>query len=498
MNSRFSYLRLLTSVLILWYAIIPVYSSQVPQLDYNAVWNTCVPHINSPIFGNRGWELESLTPEPTTIFSGLPYYLTPIITPTTTLPEAEEHIAVYPDNASVLIAVVSDFARGFNFTKYAFSNNGGSTWIDRYASYNGITGLLVTGDGRSWQANSDPVVAIDNVGNCYMSNLYLNDADSANGLYVSRGLLTTSSITHVVSFSNFSIKRTLPVMVNTDPNTTLAEDKPWIAVDNSIPGVAGNVYVSWSHFTSQSNCIAFSRSTDQAGTWSRPLRINPSIQNGAVQGSQVAVGPDGAVYVVYEVFFTQGQRQQWIAKSTDGGLTFGTPVAVTPLFNELSFTSTYRTNSFPALTVTRSNIVCIAYADQPNSTVGAEVESTNSTTPGSMTFTAPQVINNLSTGQQFMPALTSDAAGNVHMSWFDTRHSAAGSSMYDIYATFRWNGLVQWAPNRRVTSSLINAGDATFIGDYAGIAALGGYAHPVWTGGGFNSGRLQTDRLILP
>jgi hypothetical protein len=38
----------------------------------------------------------------------------------------------------------------------------------------------------------------------------------------------------------------------------------------------------------------------------------------------------------------------------------------------------------------------------------------------------------------------------------------------------------------------------SFIGDYAGIAAAGGFAHPVWTSGGFNNGLLQTATLTLP
>src|SRR5207247_1276256 len=41
-------------------------------------------------------------------------------------------------------------------------------------------------------------------------------------------------------------------------------------------------------------------------------------------------------------------------------------------------------------------------------------------------------------------------------------------------------------------------GAATFIGDYAGVAASGGFAHPVWTSGGFNNGILQTTTLPLP
>src|SRR5690242_20574609 len=58
-------------------------------------------------------------------FSGPPYSVGPTITPTTTVPEAEEHIAVDPNNFSNLVAMISDFSLrgGFNTSKFAFSGN---------------------------------------------------------------------------------------------------------------------------------------------------------------------------------------------------------------------------------------------------------------------------------------------------------------------------------------------------------------------------------------
>ena len=72
------------------------------------------------------------------------------------------------------------------------------------------------------------------------------------------------------------------------------------------------------------------------------------------------------------------------------------------------------------------------------------------------------------------------------------------TALYDVFATFSKDNGATFAPNTRVTSTLINAGTATFIGDYAGIAAAQGFAHPVWTSGGFNNGSLQAATLQLP
>src|ERR1700757_5106779 len=103
-----------------------------------------------------------------------------------------------------------------------------------------------------------------------------------------------------------------------------------MAVDNSTSKSSGNVYASWTHFTASSDMVFFSRSTDHGASWSKPIQINPASQNGAVQGSQVAVGPGGEVYVAYEVFLGTGQGQHFIAKSTNGGVSFGAAVAMTP------------------------------------------------------------------------------------------------------------------------------------------------------------------------
>ena len=113
----------------------------------------------------------------------------------------------------------------------------------------------------------------------------------------------------------------------------------------------GNVYVCWSRFVGNSDSIVFSRSVDHAVTWAAPLRISPSAQDGAVQGCQVALGPNGEVYVAYEVFYIGGRRQHLMAESVNGGLTFSTPHAITPVFNEINFQIEVPQEQLVALTV---------------------------------------------------------------------------------------------------------------------------------------------------
>ena len=416
------------------------------------------------------------------------------VTLTTTFPEAEEFIALYPANPNNSVAVISDFSlrMGSNTTKYAVSFNNGAagTWFESFVPLDNQR--PATGDGRTWEFNSNPVVAIDKQGYVYVSSLYFNMSDLANGIYACVGRMTTPDL-------GFRTQTTVPISTNLSSASTFNEDKPWLAVDNSDAAWSGNVYVSWTRFfetpIGERSSILFSRSTNHGAAWSSPIRISIPQQDGAVQGSQVAVGPKGEVYVVYEVFYQGNKRQQFLAKSTDGGQTFSAPAAITPAFNELSFASTYRKNSFASLAVSPVNgHVYAVYADEPSAEAGSEVEFIESQ-DGGATFSAPAPVNRPANGHQFMPALTVDNAGVLHVSWYDTRNSSQGTAAYDIYASSRAIGQGAFAPNTRVTAATIDAGSASFIGDYGGIAASGGFAHPVWTSGGFNNGLLQTATL---
>jgi hypothetical protein len=471
--------------------------------DPSAVFKTIVPHINSivvqPAVGIPSEETESSLPF--LGFSGSPYTVGATITPTSTVPEAEEHIAVDPNNFNHLLSMISDFSQngGFNLSKFAFSSNDGASWSQSFVPTSG--GLPATADGHIWQANSDPVVAIDKLGNAFLENLYLQVDSLGNvtndGLYVCSATL--------VSGPKFSKAGCHAVRTTLTASTNL-EDKPWLAVDNSTSAFSGNVYATWTHFTATSSMIFFSRSTNHGLTWSTAIRINRTSQDGAIQGSQVAVGPSGEIYVAYEVFLASGQGQHFIAKSTNGGVSFGAAVALTPAFNNLSFTSNYRDNSFPALAVAPvagKAFVYDVYTDQP--TANARTAFVHSTTSGGLTFTSPISANDSTKGQRLMPAVAADTNGVVHISWFDTRNHTTNSDLLDIYATFTKNNGGTFAPNAKVTSATINNGGSGFLGDYSGIAAgpngTTSMAHPAWTNGGVGgttNGRLQTAKLTVP
>ena len=464
------------------------------------------------------------------------YSVGPNIGATTSEPEAEEEIAADPNNAGNLVSAISDFsqASGFNFTKWTLSIDGGSTWNDNFVPFNSGTGLLATSDGRSWSANSDPVLAFDKSGNVYLSDLYIT-VDSlgritSEGLYVSTD--TFSNLQQIGG--NFGHTYRVRANLNNKRSFSL-EDKPWIAVDNSVS--AGNVYASWSHFTGcknqfsplvgyyltcSSDVLYLAYSTNHGQNWSTPIVINPNGQNNAVQGSQVAVGPDGKVYVAYEFFGSGDQRQQYLAVGTwnNGKLSFAAPFAVTPAFSDLNFAgcanclASYRVNSFPSLAVGPTGNVYIVYGGQVDSTSTAQAYfvacTSNCTSPAG--FSAPSVMNDDPAGNHFFPAIAVDQSGAVHTSWLDTRADPSNPDLLDVYAALLIydsnTKSFTVSPNARVTPTSMDAsfgdilGDTSFIGDYIGIAATASpvTAHPVWSNasgilGFLVSGSSQTATL---
>ena len=438
-------------------------------------------------------------------FSGPPYRVGAPVTLTSTTPEAEEVIVNDPNNAANMVGVITDYSlRNINegTTKYVVSNNGGATWTQSFVPLVGVN--LVTGDGVQWLDDRDPSVAIDKLGNVFVAGVYELLANTHQGsggtphppagVYACQATLPSVALTAANCHPVFA--------VTTNPNS-FAEDKPNIVTDNSGSPNSGNVYVAWLHFIgcSGSVCrnkfIVFSRSTDHGLTWTAPIQI--SIANGDVEWPQIMVGNDGMIYISYQTISSGNRAQHWLATSFNGGLSFSTPQPITPLYQDLKFNSAYRKNTGPNVVISSvagAEYVYDVYAQQLG--VGSQIVMVRSNQPkGKGGFTAPVAMNDSQLGQRLFPAAAIDNNGTLHVSWFDTRNSPQVSK-YDIYATYTTNLGVSFAPNARVTPALISAG--TFIGDYAGIVAepTSGVAHPVWTTGGLNNGRMQTTTLTVP
>lgn len=198
--------------------------------------------------------------------------------------------------------------QGFNLSPqdvqgYGWTNNGGATWTDGGIPLKG--GTILT-----W--SSDPVVTVnEKTGNFYYTGLTTNSGTNNNGVGVARGHFTAG----VWGWDGVS-------MVAAGPSSSQFFDKQWMCADST----NGNLYVTWTLFTTTGTTIFFSRSTDGGSTWSPALQISGSWENGLVSGSRPMVGPNGEVYVLYTAIGPVDADSVKIAKSTNAGASFGPSV----------------------------------------------------------------------------------------------------------------------------------------------------------------------------
>ena len=173
-----------------------------------------------------------------------------------------------------------------------------------------------------------------------------------------------------------------PVMVSSSASGDFFQDKEWIGVGND-----GTVYLTWTRFYQGPRGLGYLRSpivmaSSKTGgkSWSSVKEVSDAAHP-YNQGSQVAVAPDGALYVAYEgASPASGYAQSAlvVARSVDGGKNFANS-EVARVYDDLdcypfqrpgaqnrqtlSFMQ-FRINSFPSMAVDPTNgRIAIVWAD---------------------------------------------------------------------------------------------------------------------------------------
>jgi hypothetical protein len=290
----------------------------------------------------------------------------------------ETAIAVDPNNPNRVVASANDYvtrtwscsvsgrpcsALGDGYSGTYFSNDGGKTWCCT-SSDPAHLGTLIPGverlTGGIYDAGGDPALTFDSSGHAYYAGLGFNRASAPNTVTVNRGTFDGSG---KLSWSQ-------PTFINPTTSPAIFNDKEWIAADaHASSRFRDRVYVSWTRFIFNpanghyvQSPIFFTSSSDGGATFTAPTNISSNVLYD--QGSRPVVGPDGSVYVFFEGSTRFAQLSStYVVKSTDGGASFGSPVAVSTLSDISSPANTaFRVNSFPAAAASPNGDLYVAWS----------------------------------------------------------------------------------------------------------------------------------------
>ena len=352
-----------------------------------------------------------------------------------------------------IVVAFNDFGGFDSSSGYAFSTDNGKTFKHQR--------LPAPPGGGNF---GDPVVAFGPQGELYYSNI---SGDAAGRFFIG----VAKSIDGGATFS-------FPVNASTTLTSAANfQDKPWMTVDTR-PGspFLGNVYVSWTSVTPFSVFIAFARSTDGGQSFSAPIHITPPTNAFYIQGSVPAVAPNGEIYVAFVNGVAGGIS---VAKSTDGGQTFGPPVtAAAPLPNMSAFTFTggggVRTNNFPGMAIDSRGNVHIVFEALPDLFNLFALDRSDifyiRSEDGGNNFTQPVQMNDDATNTtQFLPSVAVSDEGSVAVKWWDRRNDTNHDGLTDVYMTISGDGGHTFSKNFRIT-------DTNWVfGPVEGDLVTGGY-----------------------
>jgi hypothetical protein len=375
----------------------------------------------------------------------------------------EPAITVNPLNPPQVVAVFQDNAHA------AYSDDAGRSW----EVAEGV-------EPKNYRVSGDVSTAFDNHGHafiCYMAFdklgtfNYWGHNSSRNGLFVRRSFDGGKSweADHI------------PIIEHTTEPGVPWEDKPYIVSDTTKSRYSGNLYVGWTRWTLTDSKILLSRSTDVGKTWSKPIEIDnhpglPRDDNGAAEGFDGVVAPDGTLYAVWSQ-----DDQIMLAASRDGGKTFSHARAILHTGPTMFAVQTLeRANGFPQIAIDpQTSRLYVTWSDYRNGDLDVFCSTS---VDGGRTWTSAVRVNNdpIHNGaEQFFQWLAVDPSdGTADVVFYDRRGDPANRKQIVVLARSIDGG--RSFSNYAWTDEAFEAGDV-FFGDYTGLAAFGGRVYGVWT-----------------
>lgn len=380
---------------------------------------------------------------------------------------SEPSVSVNPIDPKQVVAA-------FQFVAQAgYSNDAGKTWK-----------LAAGVAAPNYRMSGDVSTAFDDKGHaliCFIAfdklgtTNYWGHGATRNGIYVRRSL---------DGGANWEPELRTVVAQPTTPGVPF-EDKPYLVADTGEKSpYKGNLYVGWTRWTLTDSRMLFARSTDDGETWSSPLEISqvrglPRDDNGALEGFDGAVGPDGTLYAVWAV-----TDRIAFTESHDGGKTFSkTRDIVTTAPTMFALAGMERANGFPQIAIdprggAQGGAIYVTWSDYRNGDI--DVFAIMSKDYG-RTWSAPARVNDdpIHDGaDQFFQWLAVDpVSGAVNVAFYDRRED--GEDKKQVVALARSVNEGKTFSNYAWTEMPFDP-TGVFMGDYIGLAAWGGRVYGAW------------------
>ena len=435
----------------------------------------------------------------------------------------ETTVAVNPDDPSRLIAGANDeqqqpacgdgpvrgdtapgdcsFFAGVGSDGVYVSSNGGLNWSN--------VGLI--DDSPGWQAgpyvsDGDPVIVYGPKPDAAAASGF-SYAHGARAYYVGLAAFKSGLSTYasgvkapeyiVVSHSDDDgLSWSAPVRATTkdNPNTFNDKNSGWVD-DNPSSPYFGRLYVGFTSFRSFSATggnapVMVAVSTDGGASFGAPLQLSQAQNNGAQggrQGTDVASGADGTVYVSWE----EGQRQV-VRVSRDGGRSFARAATIGPVTDIDSPIpgANFRTDSFPSIAADpRPGSTTVWASWTTRTAAGGRVVVARSTDRGA-SWGTPTTVSGAAQGYAFFDSLDVAPTGRVDVGYqalIAASPAVFGTGNASVDAFYVGHGAGGWAAPVKVSSapsdpaaSSQNNLRAQFWGDYSTTVSTVSKSWFVW------------------
>lgn len=348
-------------------------------------------------------------------------------------------------------------------------------------------GVYVTTDGGSSWFGSDT---------CKGANIFFHGGDPAiaidkNGTFI---LTRKGTTTFPGIYSHYSNDLGNTWSAQKTVSTDDIERATMVTETNPNNPYYGRTYLTWARLVPPYS-IGFSYSNDGAQNWTTPISL--STQNIRRAGGEIALGPNGEVYICWAEVASISPFTEvnvGFASSSNGGTNWNITERAFPMsgiVGILTEKQSIRVNGLPRIAVDNSNTstrgnIYIITAQKDLSPAGSDPDIIlRRSTDGGSTWSSGIKVNQdqINNGKfQFFTGITVDAYGGVNVIFYDDRNTTSDSSaIFLARSTDAGNTWTEYQiSDHNFKPNAIGGLGQGYMGDNIDITSVGNKLYPVW------------------